>query len=289
MIYHLAFLTDFYKNRFLFSTGNQAYTMSKKLPTAFTFYHTEMESRGYCRRCKTIHRLGSSKAIAHCLSLMTQLDAHRSIDLFSAGPDKNEGLRTEYLFGPARGKMFGVMHCVAPDGTTRLLRAFSGQYNGIWEVEGWVPPLFKVDDFSRTNDIIEKKIKAIGREFDRAPPHSDTWLLLRKKRRELSQNLMRDIHKLYRLTNFHGETSTLYRAYTDQMGIPAGTGDCCAPKLLNYAARNRLIPQGIAEFYWGRENRSGSRQNGSFYSSCKEKCEPILGFMLCGLNGYDNK
>ena len=100
---------------------------------------------------------------------------------------------------------------------------------------------------------------------------------------------MQDIHSLYLLTNFHGETANLYQVYADQNGIPTGTGDCCAPKLLNYAAKNRLIPLGIAEFYWGRENRSGSRRHGAFYSSCKEKCEPILGFMLCGLDHYDNK
>jgi len=248
----------------------------------------QTESRGFCRRCKTIHRIGSSKATAYCLTLMAQLDAHRSIDLFSATPDKDEELKTEYLFGPARGKMFGAMHCMAPDGATQIVRAFSGQYNGIWEVEGWVPPLFNVNDFSRTSDKIEKQIKAIGRKIDRSPPHSDKWLLLREKRRKLSQNLMLDIHNLYRLTNFHGETATLNEVYNNLNGIPTGTGDCCAPKLLSCAAKNSLIPLGIAEFYWGRENRSGSRQHGSFYSSCKEKCEPILGFMLCGLDHYDN-
>ncbi len=248
----------------------------------------QTESRGCCRRCKTIHRLGSSKATTHCLSLMAQFNARRSIDLFSADPDKDEELKTEYLFGPARGKMFGVMHCKRPDGTTQLLRAFSGQYNGRWEVEGWVPPLFDVTDFSRISDKIEKQIKTIGREIDQSSPHSDKWLQLRKIRRKLSQDLMQDIHSLYRLTNFNGETATLYQAYINRNGIPTGTGDCCAPKLLNYAAQNRLIPLGIAEFYWGRENSSGSRRHGSFYSSCREKCEPILGFMLCGLDHYDS-
>lgn len=220
---------------------------------------------------------------------MKQLDTHRSIDLFSAVPDEDDRLKTEYLFGPAKGKMFGVMHCLDPDGTTLQIRAFSGQYNGIWEVAGWVPPLFDEDEFSRVSGDIEKQIKAIGREIDQSPPHSDKWLLLRKKRRELSQNLMRYIHNLYRLTNFRGETIPLHQAYTGQNGIPTGTGDCCAPKLLNYAAKNNLVPLSLAEFYWGLENKSGSRQHGSFYSSCEEKCEPILGFMLCGIDHYDNK
>ena len=258
--------------------------MWKTATSAHTSHLLQMESRGYCKKCKTIHRLGSSEAITHCLSLMEQLDTHRCIDLFSAVPDKNDRLKTEYLFGPARGKMFGVMHCMAPGGETILLRAFSGQYNAIWKVQGWVPPLFEIDVFTRISDKTEKQIKAIGRDIDRSLPHSAHWLLLRKKRRKLSQDLMRDIHDLYRLTNFRSETATLYQAFAGQNGIPTGTGDCCAPKLLNYAAINNLVPLSLAEFYWGLENKSGSRQHGTFYSSCEEKCEPILGFMLCGID-----
>jgi len=247
----------------------------------------QTESRGYCRSCKTTHSLGSRKAIEHCLTLIEQLETQNTINLFGAAPD--DQLKTKYLLGPARGKMFGVMHCMQPDGATLLLRAFSGQYNGRWEVRGWVPPLFDIDDFSRINYGVEKQIKTITIEIEQSLPHSDKWLLLREKRRKLSQELMRDIHSLYRLTNFRGETTTLYQSYTGPHGIPTGTGDCCAPKLLNHAAKNNLTPLALAEFYWGRKNRSASRQHGSFYSSCKEKCGPILGFMLCGLDHHDNK
>jgi len=201
----------------------------------------------------------------------------------------SEDATRDYLFGPARGKMFGVMECMQLDGSLITLRAFSGQYNGLWEVEGWVPPLFIVEDFFRISDKVEKQIKAIGREIEMLAPHSEPWLQLRKKRRQLSQALMRDIHNLYQLKNFHGDTATLSEAYCNRNGIPTGTGDCCAPKLLNYAANHQLTPLGIAEFYWGRENKSNRRQHGSFYSSCREKCEPILGFMLCGLDYLDKK
>jgi hypothetical protein len=95
---------------------------------------------------------------------------------------------------------------------------------------------------------------------------------------------MLDIHGLYRLTNFRGETASLEEAFIGSNGIPTGTGDCCAPKLLNYAAKNNLRPLGISEFFWGKENRSGGHRHGAFAASCAEKCQPILGFMLCGLN-----
>ncbi|MFZ1986822.1 MAG: hypothetical protein WAU91_20595, partial [Desulfatitalea sp.] len=60
-------------------------------------------------------------------------------------------------------------------------------------------------------------------------------------------------------------------------------GDCCAPKLLNAAAKQKLAPKSLAEIFWGRTNRSGTRQQGIFYTACPEKCQPILGFMLCGI------
>jgi len=227
-------------------------------------------SSGYCRKCRTVHSLGSEKAVTGCCTLMAELDADHDA--------------REYLFGPERGKMFGVMECLESDGSPVTIRAFSGQYNGSWQLKGWVPPLFSVGDFFRKSKRVEKEIKTIGKEIELQHPHSREWLYLRKKRRQLSQKLMRDIHNLYRLKNFTGKTAALSQAYSNTNGIPTGTGDCCAPKLLNYAANHELLPLALAEFYWGRENKSGSRQHGSFYSSCSEKCEPILGFMLCGLD-----
>jgi tRNA pseudouridine32 synthase/23S rRNA pseudouridine746 synthase len=67
-----------------------------------------------------------------------------------------------------------------------------------------------------------------------------------------------------------------------------GVGECCAPKLLNYAALNGLKPLGLSEFYWGKENKSGTRKHGEFYPACAEKCQPILGFMLCGIKERNN-
>ena len=93
---------------------------------------------------------------------------------------------------------------------------------------------------------------------------------------------MRAIHDLYRLQNFHSQRAGLEEIFAAKKGVPTGTGDCCAPKLLQYAALHNLTPLALAEFYFGRENRSGTRQHGCFYPSCRTKCYPILGFMLCG-------
>jgi hypothetical protein len=186
------------------------------------------------------------------------------------------------LFGEERGKMFGVLECLDPDGKPVWLYGFSGQFNGNWEVPGWAPPLFDVDAFHRLNDPVEKEIKRLGQEIDSPEPSLDHRSELVAKRRALARQLMRDIHALYRLHNFSGESANLDQAFNGTGGKPTGTGDCCAPKLLNLAARQGLVPLSLAEFYFGRENRSKSRQHGEFYPPCREKCFPILGFLMCG-------
>jgi hypothetical protein len=225
--------------------------------------------------------MGQSRA--HGLELIKRLNAQESIHLSTNSKEICENLSTNYLWGEARGKMFGVLNCLTAENVPVTLYAFSGQYNGQWEVEGWVPPLFDVGVFHALTDHREKEIKNIGKEIAASPAHSQAWLALRKKRRTLSQTLMKEIHKLYSLTNFRGETRPLEEVILDGKKIPTGTGDCCAPKLLNYAAKNNLHPTGLSEFFYGRETKSGSHQHGQFSSSCQEKCAPILGFMLCGL------
>ncbi len=243
-----------------------------------------IKSGGYCRKCRCEHRLGQGNTLSSCQHLMGLFTEHGTIDLFSGGAPGAPTLATDWLFGPARGKMFGILDCVGPDGATTTLRAFSGQYNGHWLADGWVPPLFDVDEFLAQSQATEPLIKALGLQIDACRGHGGRWLALRKERRHLSRQLMQELHGLYRLTNFREETATLGEVFLGSTGIPTGTGDCCAPKLLNYAARHKLRPVGLSEFYWGRENHSGTRRQGSLCGSCEDKCRPILGFMLCGLD-----
>jgi hypothetical protein len=267
--------------------NNKLLTASDKMENSHKA-HRDSESHiktgGYCRKCGRDHWLGPGNTAFFCRELMHRLEKFKTIDHFSQQPGSLKTLETALLFGPSRGKMFGVMECLAPDGSAIVLYAFSGQYNGIWLVDGWVPPLFAIDEFFNLTADKEKQIKQLGRTIDQCLPHSGDWLAQRKKRRLLSRKLMLDIHGLYRLTNFRGETASLEEAFIGSNGIPTGTGDCCAPKLLNYAAKNNLRPLGISEFFWGKENRSGGHRHGAFAASCAEKCQPILGFMLCGLN-----
>jgi hypothetical protein len=238
--------------------------------------------RGFCRACNRDHLLREGSAHRHALALMEHLRRHQSVDLAAGTKEADLRLATDWLYGEARGKMFGVLECRAHDGSIVVLRAFSGQYNGLWEIDGWAPPLFDSRRLKEISRATEKEIKRLGREMA-ATGSPQQRLELQRRRRQLSQQLMIQIHSLYRLSNFCGRTTSLFSAFTGDGGIPTGSGDCCAPKLLNHAARRGLTPLGMAEFFWGRNNRSGGREEGRFYPSCDEKCAPILGFLLCGL------
>lgn len=245
--------------------------------------HSQLACRGYCRKCETSHLLNRGNSHTHALTLMDGLRKHQRIDFDQQGIDPHPNFSTSYLFGEARGKMFGILECVNLHGATITLKAFSGQYNGKWLVPGWAPPLFSTDEFNLVNTETEKKIKSLTHEIQSLSSQDSNRQTLVQTRKKLSQTLMIDLHKLYTLHNFHKENVSIFDAFIKETGIPTGTGDCCAPKLLNYAAQHDLTPVGLTEFYWGKTNKSGSKEHGFTYTSCKEKCEPILGFLLCGL------
>ncbi len=105
--------------------------------------------------------------------------------------------------------------------------------------------------------------------------------VLKKQRRELSRTLQTQMHSAYVLTNFAGETRSL-RELIMEGTMPTGMGDCCAPKLLHYAATNNLMPLAMAEFWWGNPSADGYKIQGEFYGACVERCQPLMGFLLSG-------
>jgi hypothetical protein len=226
-------------------------------------------------------RLKQGKAKEYCLDLMNTLEEMGTIDIHAPKGDANPKLTLAYVKGEARGQMFGVLECVDVDGKTVFLKAFSGQYNGVWDVKGWAPPLFDTKEFDLLIGDVDKEIKQLGNIINKLPHCPDRQELIYTRKR-LSQNLMKEIHELYRVHNFRSEVRPLTDFFKN--GIPAGAGDCCGPKLLNAAAKMNLIPQSLAEIFWGETNLAGTRIQGDFYGPCREKCLPLLGFLLCGIS-----
>ncbi|MCM8542239.1 MAG: hypothetical protein NE328_18355 [Lentisphaeraceae bacterium] len=239
---------------------------------------------GYCQKCEAIHSLGEGNSRQYALDLISKLEFKKRIDLDVSKENADPKYSTDCLFGEFRGQMFGVLECEDEAGEAVILKSYSCQHNGIWNCDGWVPPLVDTEVYQRVMEPSEKAIKDLGRKIDVMEKQDPARKELMKERKLISQELMKNLFELYFFSNFRGETVSIQEAFYREKGIPTGTGDCCAPKLLNYAALNNLKPLGISEFYFGLETRSGTRKHGEFYTSCDIKCEPILGFMLCGLD-----
>nr|BDT37105.1 pseudouridine synthase [Myxococcus sp. MH1] len=106
---------------------------------------------------------------------------------------------------------------------------------------------------------------------------------LDRLRHMVSRAVMRRIHDTYVITNARGERRLLRGLY-ERAQPPSGAADCAAPKLLAYARAHGLRPVALAEFWWGAPPPSGGRVTGAYYAACRDKCGPLLPFMLEGLH-----
>ncbi|QSQ23489.1 RluA family pseudouridine synthase [Pyxidicoccus parkwayensis] len=106
---------------------------------------------------------------------------------------------------------------------------------------------------------------------------------LERLRRIVSRAFMKRLHDTYVVPNARGEHRPLRALFTSGEP-PSGAADCAAPKLLAHAYRLGLQPIALAEFWWGAPPPSGGRVSGAFYAACRDKCGPLLPFMLEGLS-----
>ena len=119
---------------------------------------------------------------------------------------------------------------------------------------------------------------------------TDVITALKKYRKIQSKELQERVFDNYNFLNMNGVKKKLKVLFSENgHGQPAsGTGDCAAPKLLQYAFSHSLKPIALAEFWWGRAPESEIRQHGNFYGACQGKCQPILAHMLEGMKIDDN-
>lgn len=110
------------------------------------------------------------------------------------------------------------------------------------------------------------------------------------ERQQRSAALQERIFHHFVMLNAHGESKDLCEIFADtpQHTPPGGAGECAAPKLLQYAYANGYQPLAMAEFWIGESPKEEIRRHGCFYPSCRAKCEPILGWMLKGLDVEPN-
>lgn len=104
---------------------------------------------------------------------------------------------------------------------------------------------------------------------------------MKQERRRLSDNLQQWLFSHFRFRCFDGSEASLLDIFSPQIP-PSGAGECCEPKLLDYALRHDMRPVEMATFWWGDAPAKEVRRHGSFYPACRGKCRPILTRMLRG-------
>ena len=216
--------------------------------------------------------------------MMEEFNEIRRLDYLVSDEDADPLLSFDHLFPGDRGHMFGVLECIDRGGEVHVLRAFSSLRGGVRKIDGWVPPIHTDEMWESVVLPTQARIKELTFEMNEHDPASRDYEKLFEERKRISTELVTRVQDELVLTNFRGERRGLKQVHPTPEKIPGGVGDCCGPKLLNFAARHDLKPLGLSEFYWGAATPSGSKVQGEFYSCCREKCQPILGFMLCGID-----
>ncbi|EMI4301588.1 RNA pseudouridine synthase [Vibrio vulnificus] len=155
-----------------------------------------------------------------------------------------------------------------------------------------------LDDLAKQSVAEKNVLKYLKLEWDEKLASEEARLqvlltqldTLKEQRKTLSNALQHKLFAQYRFLNVRGEQSDLNAIFapTTSPVPPAGSGECAAPKLLQYAFTHGLKPLAMAEFWWGVSPKSEVRQHKKFYPSCHSKCHPILGHMLQGLNMDSN-
>ena len=167
--------------------------------------------------------------------------------------------------------------------------------------EGYVPAIFdylQPDGYFKTH---EAEITALNHRIKEAetllPKGKRTREVeaMKQERKERSQALQRWLFSQFVITppptpqkGNKAEGESILKVFTDyaqrtgskQTVPPGGTGECCAPKLLNYANKHGLKVKAIAEFWYGDSPKGIIRHHGQFYEPCQAKCMPILWYML---------
>lgn len=105
---------------------------------------------------------------------------------------------------------------------------------------------------------------------------------IKQSRKQHSDNLQRWLFSQFNMLNDKGECKNLIDIFKDTAAKtpPAGSGECCEPKLLQYAYSLGYKPLQMAMFWWGESPKEEIRHHLHFYPACNGKCKPILQWML---------
>ena len=192
---------------------------------------------------------------------------------------ESQGWKHDFLI--QKGKMFGILVVQKEDKTYSYLGTVSGKLQGNTICDKFVPSVF---DDSTDNFFINrgmKELTEIGSQIKETNNPSEISSL-KENRKQKSFALQQQLFENYQFLNFSGKEKNVLQIFKNSShgNPPSAAGECAAPKLLQYAFENRLKPIALAEFWWGNPLKNKEREHKVFYPACKNKCRPILEYML---------
>lgn len=167
-------------------------------------------------------------------------------------------------------------------------------------------------ELQRKKKAYAEQITAAETVMNRYQEQITAW---KRERKMKSDRLQRWLFSQFSLLNAHGErkdlldifrdyylqnspartkaahitsVNTAERAAKESLAAsllpPSGAGECCEPKLLQYAFLHGYKPISMAMFWWGPLPKTEIRQHGNYYPACNGKCKPIFEWMLEGID-----
>ena len=101
-------------------------------------------------------------------------------------------------------------------------------------------------------------------------------------RKQKSIALQQRLFENYHFLNLSRESKNLLEifCFLENKYPPSAAGECAAPKLLHFAIHHDLKPIALTEFWWGSSIENKEMKHASFYPACKNRCRPILEYIL---------
>ena len=145
------------------------------------------------------------------------------------------------------------------------------------------PPLVS---YKKAQNALKKNDKQIHQLSDKINSIKNNGTLLgenlealEKQRTKLTDESLHKIFKLFKFNKYDGKKITLNKIIDEHNGKlpPTGTGECCAPKLINFAFKKNIRILSMTELYYGS---SKNKESLSAYPPCDERCGYILPYIL---------
>jgi tRNA pseudouridine32 synthase / 23S rRNA pseudouridine746 synthase len=189
-----------------------------------------------------------------------------------------------------KGKMFGVLVVETSQNSYSYLGTVSGKLPNNAKCNQFIPSVFdeSIGDYFINKGMTE--LTEIGTIIKNTTDQVEITLL-KEKRTQKSKGLQKRLFENYNFLNIFGKEKNLLEIFNDSSHgkPPAAAGECAAPKLLQYAIKQGLRPIALTEFWWGNSAKLKKKKHGVFYPACKDRCRPVLEYMLQDTKLFTNR